>query len=162
LANRRQVLATLVKELRGVGRGAASVSVIALDIDHFKRINDTYGHPGGDACLREIAARMTAAIRPGDTPGRVGGEEFLIVLPQTALYDALNVAARLRTVIRSTPVRFPPDEIEVRASFGVADLSEISVSGCGRDPDGVANELVAHADRLLYRAKTEGRDRIVA
>ena len=124
-----------------------------VDIDHFKKINDTFGHWSGDLVLREVARRLEAAIRCYDGVGRFGGEEFLFVLPGCDEAAALGVAQRIREAVRCQPVTTPNEIIPVTISLGVA----VETSG-RRD---VVEALVRRADGALYRAKGEGRDRAV-
>jgi two-component system, cell cycle response regulator len=125
------------------------VSLLVIDLDHFKRVNDTYGHPTGDAVLREAAARVAATCRTTDVVARYGGEEFVVLLPDTAEPDARQLAERIRTSIRQSPVVEQGVSIPVSASIGVATRR-------GGDP----RVLLASADQALYQAKTAGRDRV--
>lgn len=152
LENRSAVLDGLDLELARSVRGGVPLGVILTDIDHFKRINDTHGHPAGDAVLVEVSRRMRAAVRPYDRVGRHGGEEFLVVVPGCAWEEAVQVAERIRERIRTGPVPVGEEEVPVTASFGVAIHQP--GSGCG------AEELIRAADAALYRAKRQGRDRV--
>jgi diguanylate cyclase (GGDEF)-like protein len=146
-------LEVLENELRRARRSHQPVSAIMFDLDEFKAINDTYGHLAGDAVLVAIGTRMRAVLRGSDLKCRYGGEEFLIVLPETPLGGAQRVAESLRREIESNPVRWGEKEIRVTASFGVASnlLGEI---------DAVA--VVGRADAALYAAKDHGRNRVRA
>ena len=148
--NRGAVRKHLDRQLSLSKRSASVVSVLAIDLDHFKRINDSHGHAAGDGVLRAAAQRMQAALRDYDGFGRVGGEEFLAVLAGTEA-TALGAAERLRSALVASPIETCAGPLSVSASIGVA-------SGCGTDVDGAA--LVARADEALYRAKEAGRDRI--
>jgi diguanylate cyclase (GGDEF)-like protein/PAS domain S-box-containing protein len=149
--NRRAVLRRLREEHERARRGGHGLSVVLLDVDHFKRINDTHGHPAGDAVLREVARRKSASIRPYDAVGRYGGEEFLVVLPGCDGAEALGVAERLRHALASRPMETAESlALAVTASFGVA-----ACTGALTD-----EQLVAQADAALYRAKGEGRNRV--
>ncbi len=128
------------------------VSLILADIDHFKKINDNYGHPVGDAALRAIAAALKDGIRKSDVIARYGGEEFALVAPETKKEEGYNLAERLRKKIGSLTIDTPKGPISVSASFGVA-----AYPGDARD----TRSLVAAADRALYRAKEAGRNRVV-
>jgi diguanylate cyclase (GGDEF)-like protein len=122
------------------------------DLDHFKSINDTYGHAGGDAVLREVAERMKASFRSYDAIGRYGGEEFLIALPGCALPAARNHAERLREALASTPFYMGSSPVQITCSIGVA---------CDDSPCGAAvDTLVRNADSALYKAKNGGRNRV--
>jgi two-component system cell cycle response regulator len=140
------------QRLNAVTQPTRSVSVLLLDVDHFKRVNDTYGHDGGDRVLREIAERLSRATRPDDVVARYGGEEFAILLPRTTTEEACRVAERVHAAVRDTPVSISPAvAIPVTVSVGVACQSADVA-----DPD----RLVLRADEALYRAKDDGRDRI--
>jgi diguanylate cyclase (GGDEF)-like protein len=128
------------------------VGVILLDLDHFKRINDTYGHFAGDAVLRETASRLRGNMRDYDEVGRYGGEEFLVVLPNCDMEQAANQAERMRHRLHATPMIVDGIEIPVSASFGVT-VSD----GSERGPD----LFVRVADEALYRAKANGRNQVV-
>ncbi|TFB96142.1 diguanylate cyclase [Cryobacterium sp. HLT2-28] len=125
------------------------LSVLLLDIDHFKRVNDGYGHPAGDMVLAEFARRLKSELREGDVVGRWGGEEFLVVFPRTGRDGALVVAERIRQAIAATPIDADGVPISVTVS-----------AGCALGPLGTAAELVGRADALLYSAKGAGRNRI--
>ncbi|WP_442579428.1 sensor domain-containing diguanylate cyclase [Mesorhizobium sp. ASY16-5R] len=130
-----------------------NLSLITLDIDHFKSINDAYGHAAGDQVLAGFAASCSANLRQSDIFGRIGGEEFAIMLPHTDRQGAVDVAEKLRSVVAGLP--FEPDgsRRQVTASFGVSTLDIVT-----RDID----NLLAHADSALYEAKADGRNRVVA
>lgn len=147
--NRRHILGFLQRVL-AEGR---EVSVVILDLDHFKRINDTWGHPAGDQVLKQVATRLASALREDDALGRVGGEEFLIVLPDTGLPGARALAERCRGLLRDEPLQLDGGiTLRISSSFGVANAP----AGLGIAPD----TLIARADRALYRAKAKGRDRV--
>ncbi len=150
--NRRMILARLGEELARAGRERHPVGAIMLDIDRFKRINDTLGHPVGDEVLQEVGKRLTESIRPYDYIGRYGGEGFLIVAADCAMEEALKVAERVRDAIAATPIQAACGAIPVSASFGV------SAAKVGEPMD--ANALIGAADRALYRAKQLGRNRV--
>ena len=152
LWNRRIVLARLQEELARTERERSPVGVILLDIDHFKRINDTLGHARGDEVLQEVAKRLTESIRPYDRVGRYGGEEFLIVAANCNLAETCKLAERVRHRLCSTPVQSASGPIEVSASFGV------SATTIGEVRDSEA--LIVAADRALYHAKELGRNRV--
>jgi two-component system, cell cycle response regulator len=135
-------------------RGHRDAALLMLDVDHFKKVNDTYGHDAGDRVLREVAYRLSHALRPGDMSARYGGEEFVVLLPRTPPGDARAVADRIRRAICADPI--PVNEhvtITVTVSAGVACL-----------PSDVTDQaqLTLFADRMLYRAKESGRNRVVA
>jgi diguanylate cyclase (GGDEF)-like protein len=128
-------------------------SLIVLDLDHFKAINDTLGHEAGDAVLREVGALLRATVRGSDLVARLGGEEFVVLLPETALAGALEIAHRLRVVVEAMTVEWRDEPIEVRASLGVAACPE-----CALSPE----TLLQAADAALYTSKREGRNRVSA
>jgi diguanylate cyclase (GGDEF)-like protein len=122
-----------------------------FDLDHFKKINDRYGHPVGDQALRETVRAIAAELREGDILARFGGEEFLVLLPMTGLDAARLLAERLRQAIASVVLAAGSDEVFLRASFGVAELVPAeSVAG-----------WLGRVDRALYQAKERGRDCVV-
>lgn len=148
IANRRSLLASLDREVaRAVRRGEA-VSLVMLDLDHFKQINDVHGHPAGDEALRNVAAALTVASRHLDTPGRYGGEEFAVVLPDCDVQRSVVIADRLRTAVAAAPAAAP-----LTASAGVATFPTHTVDASG---------LVLAADDALLLAKRSGRNRTVA
>ena len=149
LPNRSAISTALEQELARSHRDKRTVGVVLLDIDHFKKINDTYGHFAGDAVLRETACRLRGNMRPYDQVGRYGGEEFLVVLPNCDLEQATMQAERMRSVLHSTGMMVEGAELQVSASFGVT-VSD----GLGRNPD----LFVRVADEALYQAKASGRN----
>lgn len=151
LYNRRYLEETLGRELILAERHGHSVSVIMSDIDYFKAVNDTYGHLGGDEVLRVFGTLMRRHARASDIYCRYGGEEFLLVLPQMTLDDAVDRAEQLRSAIAAAPVPYGSALIAVTASFGVATFP-----GDGRTIDA----LIGAADSALYAAKAAGRNRV--
>lgn len=147
--NRRHALEVIDGELRRARRSHMPLSMIMFDLDHFKRINDQYGHLAGDAVLAEVGARMKAVLRGSDLKCRYGGEEFLILLPDTPLAGACHVAETLRRAIEEQPVIWNETAVAVTASFGVTPITPGEV-----DP----LAIMARADEALYRAKAEGRN----
>src|SRR5262249_55730840 len=134
-------------------RTSSPLAVALLDLDRFKQINDTYGHLLGDEVLRKIAGTMTGVLREYDLAGRFGGEEFVMLLPQTRAPDAFKIAERVRAHISRLPIAAPGGErIPVTVSIGVAALD----AGSSRE----LAELLAAADAALYRAKASGRDQV--
>ena len=146
--NRRSFEMQLERDLRLATRMRQPVSLIMLDIDHFKRVNDTYGHDAGDAALRFLADVLRDELRGVDTAARYGGEEFAVILPQASLEGALIVAERLRSRLETTEV---PGIGHITASFGLATFPLHANSRDG---------LVGSADRALYESKHAGRNRI--
>jgi diguanylate cyclase (GGDEF)-like protein len=140
-------------EIARAVRTSSPLAVALLDLDRFKRINDTYGHLVGDEVLRAIAATMSGLLREYDLAGRFGGEEFVMLLPQTRATDAFRIAERVRACIARLPILTPAgEEVQVTASIGVAALD----AGSSRE----LTELLAAADAALYRAKASGRDQV--
>lgn len=132
-------------------RYGQSLALIAFDVDHFKLVNDTYGHNSGDEALRSFSQACMSILRPSDTFARVGGEEFVVLLPSTDLESAGEVAERLRVTIASTAIEVTGSVLHVTASLGCA-----STKG-----KGTLTDLMAAADKALYAAKQSGRDRVI-
>jgi diguanylate cyclase (GGDEF)-like protein len=154
LANRPAILKTLEMELNRATRQGASVGVIMIDLDGFKRINDSHGHRIGDAALRQTIQRMQIAIRPCDGFGRHGGEEFLVVLPGCDVTLAGDVAERLCRCVSASPVAMDGKELSMTISAGVGAKSGAS--------GGDADSLIQAADEALYRANAAGRNCVKA
>jgi diguanylate cyclase (GGDEF)-like protein len=156
--NRRYLHARLKEELALAQRRRQSIACLMIDIDHFKRVNDQYGHLAGDAVLREVAHRIDAEMRISDTGARFGGDEFAMVLVEAAISDGEKVAARVLHAVRHQPLVITKDVSEtVTLSIGVAAAHP----GPGtRDYKVLAERLIAEADAALYRAKSAGRNRI--
>lgn len=153
--NRRGFQTDLASELERAVRYERPAALLLLDVDHFKHVNDTYGHPAGDVVLRAVADEIQDAVRGVDRVGRWGGEEFAILLPETPRGDAEHVANRVNRVIRQRVVITEGEAIRVTASIGVA-VYDPALHGI-ITPD----ELMQHADDALYEAKDAGRDRVV-
>ena len=149
--NRRMIIDILQREIGRGAREGTPLGVIMADLDHFKRINDTLGHPEGDAVLCEASRRMASTLRPYDAIGRYGGEEFLIVLPGCDLSSTLTVAERIRNSVAESPVSTTAGKTPVSVSLGAANSQARSLD---------ANLLIRAADEALYRAKRGGRDRV--
>ena len=142
----------LTEEYARAIRMDAPISAVMFDIDHFKRVNDTYGHLVGDRVLKAVAAAARAELREGDVLARYGGEEFLAVLPGASSADAMAVSERIRRAVRDTQVTVADQVVAVSVSLGIVAYPETSVSG--------REELVARADEALYASKAQGRDRL--
>lgn len=153
IANRRFFEARLGDEFARWQRYGGDLSVLLFDLDHFKTINDRFGHAAGDAVLRETARRVASIVRGQDTFGRFGGEEFALLLPCTNLDEAMRVADKVRDAIGSLPVDAEGVSVPVTASVGGA---------CAKAGALTCDVLVNEADAALYRAKRLGRDRSVA
>jgi two-component system chemotaxis response regulator CheY len=150
--NRAAIVDYLQRELARAGRQNFGIGVILADLDHFKRVNDTYGHPAGDKVLQEAARRMKAALRPYDRIGRYGGEEFLLIASGCDWSEAKALAERIRSSIcKGTVNNGSSEAIAMTASLGVV------ISGNGGEN---VDTLIAAADEALYRAKKAGRNRV--
>ncbi len=153
--NRHYMDDQLMQEIQRASRYGRSLSVMMCDIDHFKRINDTWGHQVGDRVLREVSAILRTGIRRGtDWVARYGGEEFLVVMPETSSADAVMLAERLKDNLEKLHIGIEDQTIRVTASFGLTMLQP--------DADEAPHTLLGRADSLLYKAKESGRNRIVA
>jgi diguanylate cyclase (GGDEF)-like protein/PAS domain S-box-containing protein len=152
LRNRRYIIERLEEEFQRAKRSGDHLSLIMLDIDHFKQINDAHGHLFGDVVLRVIAMRIKLILRIHDIVGRVGGEEFLVICPESALGDTVIVAERIRKIINDELIGDGVKELRVALSAGVTELHENDVS---------FEKLFSRADLALYKAKEEGRNRVV-
>ena len=148
LPNRRALDERLQKEWTRLLRHGGSLSVIMADIDHFKLINDQFGHPVGDGVLRHVARLLTEGCREYDMPARYGGEEFMVIAPETAVQAAADFAERLRLSICARTLEAHGKSVTVTASFGVA----------GHESATSPADLVQSADRALYQAKSAGRN----
>ncbi len=150
--NRHEFNRLIEHSISSAQRHERELSLILLDLDHFKSFNDTYGHQAGDKVLKEVSRRIKSSIRGGDYVTRYGGEEFVVVLPDTTLDNAVDLAERLRVVIKNQPIDVS-EEVSVRAtaSFGVASLKDFPEK----------TRLIEEADKMLYRAKSAGRDKVL-
>lgn len=151
VSNRGVILDTLRRERSRQARQGGSFAIVLVDLDHFKYVNDTHGHLAGDAVLREATQRMMASLRPYDSVGRYGGEEFLIVIPSSDAMGALGLSERMRRAIAGQPISADGASLTVTASFGVVASTEARPL----DPQ----EMLRLADDALYRAKEYGRNR---
>jgi diguanylate cyclase (GGDEF)-like protein/PAS domain S-box-containing protein len=152
LPNRRHFLAQLEQELARVRRSEAHcASVLMLDADHFKQVNDAFGHATGDNVLRHLAALMKNELRKIDTAGRIGGEEFAVILPGAALPAAEGFAERLRKKIAGTPAAHENGSIPLTVSIGVTEI---------KASDASADDALVRADRALYHSKECGRNKV--
>jgi diguanylate cyclase (GGDEF)-like protein len=150
--NQRAMLEFLDRELARSARHQRPLSLVMLDVDRFKSINDAFGHLGGDFILRELAGRIRTALRKEDLFARYGGEEFGLVLVETSAEQAAQVAERIREAVAASPFEFDGKGIPVTISGGIAHT-------CG-DPAMTVNLLIRDADSQLYKAKTGGRNQI--
>jgi diguanylate cyclase (GGDEF)-like protein len=156
IGNRRAFDQALEKEVGRAARDGQEVSLIMIDVDHFKLYNDHYGHPAGDDCLRQVAAMLDRCLRrPPDIVARVGGEEFAALLPDTDASGARDVAERIRRELRHAGIP------HAASSVGLVTIS-IGVSTLLPAPGENGQTLLAQADEALYRAKQSGRDTVVS
>ena len=153
LYNRWYVMDKIEAEINRSLRHGAPLSLMMLDIDHFKQVNDTYGHMAGDQVLQSVGKLLRESCRVYDVPGRYGGEEFCILLPETKLDNTSVVANRIRERFEATGVNVPGASVVVTASIGVAGLesNDTVLTGAG---------LIDRADKALYVAKEHGRNRV--
>jgi diguanylate cyclase (GGDEF)-like protein len=154
VANRRAIEEALRRDLARADRDATPLSVVLIDVDHFKSVNDTWGHATGDAVLSSLGKLLHSLLRASDVAGRWGGEEFLCILPNTDTVGATVVADRLRKALPLNTVAGPRGPVQVTASFGVASVRG---PGCRNANEGI----MRRADSALYSAKEQGRDRVV-
>jgi len=152
IANRRHFMDIAAVEVERVRRHHHPLAMMMLDIDHFKRVNDTWGHPVGDEVIKATAAACSRAVRAVDVAGRLGGEEFAIILPDTDLQAALAAAERLRQDVAAIRIPVGADTVAFTASIGVAECTVA---------DATATMLLSRADQALYEAKHSGRDRVM-
>ena len=151
--NRRGLRSVLEREFLRAERYGGRLALLALDLDRFKEVNDAHGHAVGDQVLRAVAQAVKGALRQVDVVGRTGGEEFVVVAPETTLDEALVVAERLRVAVAEASVTTPSGaRVRVTVSCGVAAHRELRAA--------TVDELLAAADAALYRAKALGRDRV--
>ena len=156
--NRRYLQVRLSEELARSRRDRTHLVCLMLDVDHFKRVNDTWGHAAGDAVLRELANRIDSQVRASDVAARYGGEEFVVLLPATDNSSGVLLAERIRRAIAASPFDLPnAEQVSITVSIGIAgvqpnpDVSDLKTVG---------DALIARADVALYRAKSGGRDQV--
>lgn len=152
LCNRRCLMETLEKELKRSARSHSPLSLIMVDIDHFKRVNDTFGHQQGDVVLVEMSKVLLEHLREYDMAARFGGEEFSLVLPETELLPAVQVAERLRHSATQLSFAPPLQDLKLTISLGVATFPNGKVRG--------VDDLIREADEALYQAKRQGRNQV--
>jgi diguanylate cyclase (GGDEF)-like protein len=151
LCNRRHFSELADKEIARALRHRRSLALMIADLDHFKRINDSLGHVAGDAVLRQFSAILRSHVRSDDIAARIGGEEFAVLLPETAIEEAQALAERLRETVSAVEFQAGDEILRVTVSAGIALLSAGRAS---------RSDLMRAADRALYRAKDEGRNRV--
>lgn len=152
LWNRRHMVERLEQEFLRARRVGSSLATLMIDVDHFKGVNDRYGHAVGDQVLKEIARRLQEGARGYDLVGRLGGEEFVVVLPEAGIAGAAQVAERVRQAVAGLPLECGSLSLHVTVSVGVAAL---------RDSDDRVEAVLGRADAALYRAKAAGRNRVI-
>ena len=151
--NRGAIMRILTIEAIRCDKMGVPLSLIVADLDYFKKINDTYGHPAGDTVLVKVASRLRSCIRPQEALGRYGGEEFLVVLPGASHTTAMAVAERMRVAVASQVEVIGDATFNLTISAGVASSDLF--------PSATTDELISRADVALYAAKNAGRDRVV-
>lgn len=150
--NRKYLEDYLEKSFEECRRYGMALSVIITDIDHFKRVNDTYGHQVGDEVLKKFVKRINDNIRKADVLARYGGEEFVIVMKNTEVEGAITLAEKLREIIQNCPFEVDGYKIELTASFGIACMNNNNYAN--------STQLIRDADMCLYKAKNSGRNRV--
>jgi diguanylate cyclase len=153
LWNHRIIVERLREEMNRSRREESPLSVVLIDVDHFKKINDSYGHMAGDTVLQELSTVFTGSLRPYDHVGRYGGEEFLLILPGCEIESALSRAEQLRAAVESASIMDGETMLQVTASFGVASAFPSNYE---------AETLIRIVDAALYRAKSSGRNCVIA
>lgn len=151
LNNRRALFQFGEQIIKQARRSQTPVAAIMFDLDHFKHINDTYGHEAGDAVLREVGTMLRSRVRGSDVAARIGGEEFALLLPDTQQNQALELAELLRQALHALKIPHKHTELRPTASFGIAMLA---------DDDGRLEALLSRADEAMYLSKTKGRDNV--
>jgi two-component system, cell cycle response regulator len=154
ICNRRYLHERLPQEAARSRRYGEPLSLVMADLDHFKKINDTYDHQSGDLVLQHAVNLARSALRVSDWIARYGGEEFVIVLPETPLLGAHAVAERIRRMCSETAVELPETKLLVTASFGVATIDRVAAS------NGDGDAMLREADKALYESKRAGRNRV--
>jgi len=154
LLNRRAIMEALPKEINRIERQEQTLCIGMCDIDHFKQVNDTYGHIAGDEVLKEVTRRMTDTLREYDLLGRYGGEEFLIITPVDTIDNSKLVYQRICQAVSEQPIEFDGGSITVTISCGVTGYRP-------KDDDHSISKVIARADEALYEAKDAGRNRVI-
>jgi len=154
LFNHRYFTQALEAEYRRAVRYKRSLALLLLDIDHFKNVNDTYGHPCGDLVLKGVAALLKGCLRSADVAARYGGDEIAVILPETSKSKASEVAEKLRRQVEKSSFEWEGNSFSLTCSIGVAAVPETNIDHW--------NELLDSADKSLYRAKGKGRNHVIA
>ncbi|BDQ33739.1 GGDEF domain-containing protein [Pseudodesulfovibrio portus] len=155
LPNRRWFFDRLDEEVDRAGRYGNALSMIMIDIDHFKDVNNSFGHPLGDLALAEVARLIAANVRTSDIVARYGGEEFVVLLPETTAERASRAAEKLRIVVEVNDISLEGPEVKVTISCGVAEIGALPKAGKARD------SFILAADKALTRAKENGRNQVI-
>ncbi len=155
LYNRWYVVDKIESEINRSLRHGSAMALLMLDIDHFKNVNDTYGHSAGDHVLQVVARLLRESCRVYDVPGRYGGEEFCLLMPETTMLSTPGVAERIRKRLENTPMEVTGGSVVVTASIGIAGLDPEMI-----EPVLSPSMLIERADRALYQAKNHGRNRV--
>jgi len=150
ILNRGAIMERVAVEMGRARRDSEPLCLAMIDVDHFKRVNDTYGHSVGDTVLCQMTSQVRSVLRPYDSIGRYGGEEFLVVFPKCKIADGLTIAERIRRSISEAIIRTQTEKILVTASIGIAEVH----------PFVDLNAVIEEADNALLRAKKQGRDRV--
>ncbi|MCJ7555920.1 MAG: sensor domain-containing diguanylate cyclase [Gammaproteobacteria bacterium] len=154
--NRRYLETRLVEEIARAQRDQKALTCLMLDVDHFKQVNDTYGHQAGDRVLREIVKRVQGQIRTSDVAARYGGEEFAVLMPATRAREALRLAERIRKAVSASPMQVTEEQaLTVTISVGIAETVPVAAVP---DHAALGQGLISAADVALYQAKADGRD----
>jgi diguanylate cyclase (GGDEF)-like protein len=154
LANKRSLEQALVRDLARADRDKTCLSVVVADVDHFKQVNDRYGHAIGDVVLQRVAKLLSSTLRTGDLATRFGGEEFVLILPGTNAFGAKLAAERIRRAVSQVEFEGPQGKFQITISFGV---TSVVGPGCS----GMSKQVFKEADEALYAAKSGGRNRVI-
>jgi len=152
LANRRYTFIYAEKMLLQATKTQQKFAMVVFDVDHFKQVNDNYGHGGGDIALKELSSTANKYVRNHDILGRIGGEEFLLILPEASATQAYEIAERIRQAIEENKMTIQGKTLQITASFGIAELTEQLLS---------VNQIFNSADTALYQAKNQGRNQVI-
>jgi diguanylate cyclase (GGDEF)-like protein len=160
---RRHFLERFAEELKRSVKFSIPLAVLMLDIDHFKRYNDEYGHIAGDATLKQVASILSLSLRKVDIVGRYGGEEFIVVIPETKKDGAIEICERIRSNIARNTFKIYNTETRVTASIGLALFEPEKMQGVSEsaETEKFGYQLIQKADKALYQAKEEGRNQVV-
>jgi diguanylate cyclase (GGDEF)-like protein len=161
LSNRRDFFEAAYAEFFRAERYNKDFTIFMIDVDHFKKVNDNYGHAAGDLVIMTVAELVRQELRDSDHPARYGGEEFIVLLPETNIIQAGMVAERIRISIENKKIYYKGIEINVTASFGIAAKSNTDVPHSANIFSNPIDEIIDKADKALYKAKTTGRNKVM-